>query len=78
MRNFLALSEGGLADRHRARHSRGGTLWLETVGAHRHLKSVDRFGFKVPADIDHSYAPRDLLDNLDVIGAPMRINPPTR
>ena len=30
--------------------------------------AIDPFGFKMPADVDHRYAPRDLLDNLDIIG----------
>jgi hypothetical protein len=52
MRIFLALSEGGL-ETGTVHGIRGKELWLETVGAHRHLRSVDRFGFKVPADVDH-------------------------
>src|SRR6516165_12021348 len=30
--------------------------------------AVDRFGFKMPTDVDHRDASRDLLDNLDIIG----------
>src|SRR6516162_3874154 len=30
--------------------------------------AVDRFGFEMPADVDHWYTPRDLLDNFDIIG----------
>jgi hypothetical protein len=37
--------------------------------------AVDRFGFKMPADIDHWNAPRDLLDNLDIIGRPDEDHP---
>src|SRR6516225_9607428 len=30
--------------------------------------AVDRFGFEMPADVDHWDAPGDLLDNFDIIG----------
>jgi hypothetical protein len=32
------------------------------------LRHFDRFGFKMPAEVDHRDAPRDLLDYLDIIG----------